>query len=161
VPAHARAGGEMFEPKQDLWPTSIPRRAMHADLAALMVPRGTGMAAALGKLGTAMVSKAQNVLTGARGRIADWSDDAASAPAPPMDRVGAVLSRQLASGLWGSEKETPLARLQATVLTLLELLDAGLTSSDARHRPQIRKAISALLELADKTADDMRWIRLS
>ena len=118
------------------------------------------MAASLGK--SRMVAKLQSFIVGAQGGTArtDYGD-APSEPAPGMDPVGSILSRQLASGLWGAEGETAMARLEATVLALLELLDAGVTSSDARHGPQIRKAISALLELAAKGIEEVRWIELS
>ena len=162
VPVQAPAGWAMFEPKPDLWPTSIRRQKLQALLAdpGMSAVRGMGMAASLGK--SRMVAKLQSVIVGALGGTArtDYGG-APSEPSPGMDPVGSILSRQLASGLWGAEGETAMARLEATVLALLELLDAGVTSSDARHGPQIRKAISALLELAAKGIEEVRWIELS
>jgi len=183
VPVHAPAGWAMFEQKRDL-------RTLHAALAASIVnsqpalragaskrsaasaaswPRSTSspvvpaimeMAAAVGK--SRLVAKAKSMIAGIPGRFAgaDWSD-AANAAAPATNPGGSILSRQLASGLWGDEDESAIARLEATVLALVELLDAGVTSSDARHGPLIRKAISALLELAAKEIEDVRWIELS
>src|SRR5262249_7433307 len=99
VPVHAPAGWAMFEPKPYLWPTSISARAMHATRAAPVLPAVRGMAASLGK--SRLVTKAKSIIAGVQGRIAetDWGD-APSEPAPGMDPVGSILSRQLASGLW-------------------------------------------------------------
>jgi Ca-activated chloride channel family protein len=64
--------------------------------------------------------------------------------------VNALLSRQLASGLWagtGSGPE-PVRQARATALALLELLRQGITSNHALHGAQVKKAVEALLSLA-------------
>ncbi|MDY7225793.1 VIT domain-containing protein [Hyalangium rubrum] len=64
--------------------------------------------------------------------------------------VNALLSRQLASGLWdgtGAGPE-PVRQARATALALLELLRQGITSNHALHGTQVKKAVDALLALA-------------
>lgn len=64
--------------------------------------------------------------------------------------VNALLSRQLASGLWdgtGAGAE-PVRQARATALALLELLRQGITSNHPLHGAQVKKAVDALLTLA-------------
>jgi Ca-activated chloride channel family protein len=64
--------------------------------------------------------------------------------------VTALLSRQLASGLWegtGTGTE-PVRQARATALALLELLRQGITSNHPLHGAQVKKAVEALLSLA-------------
>lgn len=64
--------------------------------------------------------------------------------------VTALLSHQLASGLWagsGSGPE-PVRQARATALALLELLRQGITSNHPLHGAQVKKAVEALLSLA-------------
>jgi Ca-activated chloride channel family protein len=61
----------------------------------------------------------------------------------------ALLSRQLASGLWdgaGTGPE-PVRQARATALALLELLRQGITSNHPLHGAQVKKAVEALLSL--------------
>ncbi len=166
VPVHPPAGWAMFEPKPDLWP-SIPMPAMSAGIAGSVMPAMTGMAAAGARFASHMVAKAQSVVSGTRGKISpDFTDGMPDEPPSSSlaDPVGAILARQLASGLWGGGAEGQAAwmsQLKTTAFALLELLDAGVTSSDPRHGAQIRKAISALLELAARGVDDPRWLELA
>jgi Ca-activated chloride channel family protein len=78
--------------------------------------------------------------------------DAAPAEQKPTEGadVTALLSQQLASGLWagtGSGPE-PVRQARATALALLELLRQGITSNHALHGAQVKKAVEALLSLA-------------
>ncbi len=86
------------------------------------------------------------------------SRDEAKAEAPPAPEpmpsggtdVTALLSQQLASGLWagtGSGPE-PVRQARATALALLELLRQGITGNHALHGAQVKKAVEALLALA-------------
>jgi Ca-activated chloride channel family protein len=64
--------------------------------------------------------------------------------------VTALLSRQLASGLWegaGAGPE-PVRQARATALALLELLRQGITSNHPLHGTQVKKAVDALVSLA-------------
>jgi Ca-activated chloride channel family protein len=64
--------------------------------------------------------------------------------------ITALLSRQLASGLWagtGSGPE-PVRQARATALALLELLREGITSNHPLHGAQVKKAVEALISLA-------------
>jgi Ca-activated chloride channel homolog len=64
--------------------------------------------------------------------------------------VTALLSQQLASGLWagtGAGPE-PVRQARATALALLELLRQGITSNHPLHGAQVKKAVEALLSLA-------------
>ncbi|WP_224248562.1 VIT domain-containing protein [Hyalangium gracile] len=66
--------------------------------------------------------------------------------------VTALLSRQLASGLWagtGTGPE-PVRQARATALALLELLRQGITSNHPLHGAQVKKAVDALLALASE-----------
>lgn len=70
-------------------------------------------------------------------------------PAEGTD-VTALLSSQLASGLWegtGTGPE-PVRQARATALALLELLRQGITSNHALHGAQVKKAVDALVSLA-------------
>jgi Ca-activated chloride channel family protein len=61
----------------------------------------------------------------------------------------ALLSRQLASGLWagiGTGPE-PVRQARATAIALLELLREGITSNHPLHGAQVKKAVEALLSL--------------
>jgi Ca-activated chloride channel homolog len=76
-------------------------------------------------------------------------EQAEEKPAPGTD-VTALLSRQLASGLWegtGTGLE-PVRQARATALALLELLRQGITSNHPLHGAQVKKAVEALLSLA-------------
>jgi Ca-activated chloride channel homolog len=74
----------------------------------------------------------------------------AAAPEPQgSEDATALLSRQLASGLWdgagpGTEAER---QARATALALLELLRQGITSQHPLHGAQVKKAVEALLQL--------------
>lgn len=64
--------------------------------------------------------------------------------------ITALLSRQLASGLWegtGTGPE-PVRQARATALALLELLRQGITSNHPLHGAQVKKAVDALVSLA-------------
>jgi Ca-activated chloride channel family protein len=66
--------------------------------------------------------------------------------------ANALLSRQLASGLWagtGAGPE-PVRQARATAMALLELLRQGITSNHALHGAQVKKAVEALLTLASQ-----------
>ncbi|MDC0710823.1 VIT domain-containing protein [Stigmatella sp. ncwal1] len=82
------------------------------------------------------------------------ASEAARAAPEPGPRGGedatALLSRQLASGLWdGAGPGTEAVRqARATALALLELLRQGITSHHALHGAQVKKAVEALLQLA-------------
>ncbi|HYI00171.1 VIT domain-containing protein [Hyalangium sp.] len=91
-----------------------------------------------------------------RGMKADMLESAFEADAPAEQKpteetdVTALLSHQLASGLWegkGSGPE-PVRQARATALALLELLRQGITSNHALHGAQVKKAVEALLSLA-------------
>lgn len=71
------------------------------------------------------------------------------------DPVVALLARQLASGLWaepGKGAETS-GELRATARALLELLRADVTTVHPLYGAQVRKAIEALLTLAEGLAN--------
>ncbi|MFL5345316.1 MAG: VIT domain-containing protein [Hyalangium sp.] len=79
--------------------------------------------------------------------------DLAEAPAERKPAEGtditALLSRQLASGLWegsGTGPE-PVRQARATALALLELLRQGITSNHPLHGAQVKKAVDALVSL--------------
>ncbi len=79
-------------------------------------------------------------------------EEAAPAEQKPTEGadVTALLSRQLASGLWegtGSGPE-PVRQARATALALLELLRQGITGNHPLHGAQVKKAVEALLSLA-------------
>jgi Ca-activated chloride channel family protein len=59
------------------------------------------------------------------------------------DAVLALLSRQVASGLWEEEGRDPI---EATALALLALLRLGLSTSHPVHGAQLKKAVDALLD---------------
>jgi Ca-activated chloride channel family protein len=66
--------------------------------------------------------------------------------------ANALLARQLASGLWagtGAGPE-PVRQARATAQALLELLRQGITSNHALHGAQVKKAVEALLALANQ-----------
>ncbi|HEU4536544.1 MAG TPA: hypothetical protein VFS00_20610, partial [Polyangiaceae bacterium] len=69
-----------------------------------------------------------------------------------------LLARQLASGLWGETGERgeghaeASRELRATARALLELLRAGVTTVHPSYGAQVRKAIEALLALAEGLA---------
>ncbi len=64
--------------------------------------------------------------------------------------ITALLSRQLASGLWEGTGEgpEPVRQARATALALLELLRQGITSNHPLHGAQVKKAVDALVSLA-------------
>jgi Ca-activated chloride channel family protein len=72
----------------------------------------------------------------------------------PGDPLVALLSRQLASGLWdeSGKDSDDVRRARATARALLELLRAGVTTGHALHGTQVKKAVEALIKLAAKTA---------
>jgi Ca-activated chloride channel family protein len=81
-----------------------------------------------------------------------FQQEAAPAEQKPTEGVDvtALLSRQLASGLWagtGTDAE-PVRQARATALALLELLRQGITSNHPLHGAQVKKAVDALLSLA-------------
>ena len=88
----------------------------------------------------------------------DVGESAESLAAPaeqPADPLTALLSRQLASGLWDERDSTAddeVRRARATARALLDLADLGVTSSHALHGAQVKKAIEALLALAPQVA---------
>lgn len=83
-------------------------------------------------------------------------DELAEAAAPAEQKptegadVTALLSRQLASGLWAGSGSgpDPVRQARATALALLELLRQGITSNHPLHGAQVKKAVEALLSLA-------------
>jgi Ca-activated chloride channel family protein len=177
VPVHAPAGWAMFEPKEDWWPTSVRMRTRGArispTLGILGMMKGPAAAVASGLIASArsrivragFITSMADSMDGAlaeaeRARVLPGCSEAQSAR--PGDPVAAILARQLASGLWDQATEaTRAGQVRATALALLDLLQAGITSSDARHGPQIRKAIEALLKLASEGIDDRRWLELA
>jgi Ca-activated chloride channel family protein len=70
------------------------------------------------------------------------------------DPLVALLSRQLASGLWDGSgmRSEEVRRARATAQALLELLRAGVTTNHALHGAQVKKAVEALVRLAVKIA---------
>jgi hypothetical protein len=67
----------------------------------------------------------------------------------------ALLSRQLASGLWeepGAEVSEDLRRVRATARALLTLLRAGVTTAHPLHGGPVTKAVEALIPLAARVA---------
>ena len=67
------------------------------------------------------------------------------------DPIVALLSRQLASGLWDDPQAaggSDAQRVRATAHALLELYDAGVTTTHALHAAQVKKAVAALIQLA-------------
>ncbi|WP_224363796.1 VIT domain-containing protein [Hyalangium versicolor] len=82
---------------------------------------------------------------------ADMEEEAQAEEKPAHGTgVTALLSRQLASGLWegtGTGPE-PVRQARATALALLELLRQGITSNHPLHGAQVKKAVEALLSLA-------------
>jgi Ca-activated chloride channel family protein len=73
--------------------------------------------------------------------------------AESSDPIVAILGRQLASGLWTENSKTDEDTLVgATSRALLELLRAGVTTAHRVHGEQVRKAIEALITLAEKIA---------
>jgi Ca-activated chloride channel family protein len=88
--------------------------------------------------------------------VDDEADGGGEAEAQAEERptagsdINALLSRQLASGLWagtGAGPE-PVRQARATALALLELLRQGITSNHPLHGAQVKKAVDALLSLA-------------
>lgn len=74
---------------------------------------------------------------------------------PAFDPIVALLSRQLASGLWEQiprKGKKQSRRLQATARALLELLRAGVTTAHVLHGGQVRKAVEAIINLAPTVA---------
>jgi Ca-activated chloride channel homolog len=73
---------------------------------------------------------------------------------PGGDPVVALLSRQLVSGLWapagGSTDD--LAVLEVSTRALLELLRASLTTAHPVHGEQVRKAVVAIVQAAERLA---------
>jgi Ca-activated chloride channel family protein len=101
---------------------------------------------------------ADAVFEGAPSASAPLEELMAAEPEPSLasdghgtgDAVGALLGRQLASGLWAGAGEgpEPVRQARGTALALLELLRHGITSSHALHGAQVKKAVDALLSLA-------------
>jgi hypothetical protein len=65
------------------------------------------------------------------------------------DPAFAILSRQLASGLWDDGKGDSVG---ATKRALLELLKLGIDTAHPLHGELVRKAVEALVPLAEKDA---------
>lgn len=79
----------------------------------------------------------------------------AAAPEPEGDAVVALLSRQLASGLWddaSAGRDGDARRVKVTALALLELLRAGVSATHPLHGAQVKKAVAALIQLAASVA---------
>jgi Ca-activated chloride channel family protein len=74
-------------------------------------------------------------------------------PLAPSDPVFERLCEQRASGLWDDGGDAVDA-VDATARALLELLALGVDSAHPQHGPLIRKAIAALLPLAERIADE-------
>jgi len=72
----------------------------------------------------------------------------------PSSPVVALLSRQLASGLWdeAGSGSAEVRQARATARALLELLQAGLTTGHPLHGAQVKKAVAALVKLAAEIA---------
>ena len=190
VPVHAPAGWAMFEPKEDLWPTLIPMRTRGARLPLVasiasmahravdemtssrrggalgsVVPAGF---TASGPDSPAAAAHSSNERT--RGPVARAGfmppvtlPAAQETPlAPELDPIAVILAGQLASGLWDAKDgEGRIGQVRATAFVLLDLLDAGITSSDPRHGRQVRKGIEALLTLVGEGIDDPRSLQLA
>jgi Ca-activated chloride channel family protein len=101
-------------------------------------------------------SELERLVKGKSAAKMDMLDSAFDEEAPAEQKpaegadVTALLSRQLASGLWegkGSGPE-PVRQARATALALLELLRQGITSNHPLHGAQVKKAVEALLSLA-------------
>lgn len=106
-----------------------------------------------------------------RGAADEESDDAASyelsAPMPEPqakqaeggDPAFAILSTQLASGLWegdASQKDEDLRRVRATTDALAKLLALHIDTTHALHGELVRKAVEALAPLAAAIAGKHR-----
>jgi Ca-activated chloride channel family protein len=79
----------------------------------------------------------------------------AQAEAEPKDPLVALLSQQLASGLWdesGAGGSEDIRRVHATARALLALLRAGVTTAHPLHGAQVKKAVEALVKLAARIA---------
>src|SRR5262245_8984342 len=78
----------------------------------------------------------------------------------PHDPTFAVLSRQLASGLWESDGDSVAdadeARLRATTRALIALLELGVDAAHPLHGELVRKAVAALVPLALELAPRAR-----
>ncbi len=77
--------------------------------------------------------------------------DGAESAAAPQDPVVALLSRQLASGLWDDPQApgaVPHREARATARALVTLWKQGVTTAHAVYGGQVKKAVEALMERA-------------
>jgi len=82
-----------------------------------------------------------------------YADLATGSKAESADPIVELLGRQLASGLWTeNDKSDDETLVSSTSRALLELLRAGVNTSHKVHGEQVRKAIEALIALAEKIA---------
>ena len=89
-------------------------------------------------------------------RIVDLNRDTAP-PVAPQDPVVALLSRQLASGMWDEPQAAApedVRLVRATARALVELFRLGITTAHATYGAQVRKAVEALVEKAVAVAAD-------
>jgi Ca-activated chloride channel homolog len=157
VPVHAPAGwrlgssrpadvvgGMLFAPAAAA-PTRVPSYAMSAEAAA-------HTAVDLHRPG-AVVAAAMSMPPRIGFSAPPAGPARAAPPPPPSDPAFALLCEQRASGLWDDRGDAEEAA-DATARALLELLALGVDSAHPQHGPLIRKAIAALLPLAERIAGE-------
>ena len=169
IPVNAPAGWAMLERPQFLsygMPTGAPGAAGGMPMRAAPPPQA--MAAPMMSAPAPIMGKSKGALPRAMRAVMDAFSPAAppagyAPPSPssmssghaesemaegaaPDDPIFAVLSRQLASGLFDDTgKGTDEALVESTTRALIELLEQGVDASDALHGELVRKAIAALL----------------
>lgn len=85
----------------------------------------------------------------------DVHDEPAPVEAAPVDDLGAVFGRQLASGLWDDAAlgaDDDLRRLRATARVLRSLVERGVDTTHALYGVPLRKALEAVVAAAASLA---------
>jgi Ca-activated chloride channel homolog len=155
VPVHAPAGWAMFEPQVSTRsggyaPMAMPMRAMPPPMPGMAGPMAP-MAAAPASFSAgpppgaapkgSIFTRAMHAITG---RPADVGGFGGSDGAAEEDPVFAILSRQLANGLFDENGDL----VAGTTRALIELLKHGVDASHALHGELVKKAIAALVALS-------------
>lgn len=162
VPVHAPAGWQLhpFEAPDlvgGVMVGAVMRGPASYDSSAPAVVGGRADAPMVAHRSRAMSSPAMAMAMGMAPKGLGFSSSLpAAAPGtrpPTFDPAFELLSEQRASGLWddgGDERDAA----QATANALLALLALGIASAHPQHGPLVRKAIAALLPLAERLADE-------